>query len=201
MAGYSEKQGKLLVMLARITIGKRLGIDFDKVGLDKVGLKDLQPRDYKQQLKQEIFEKKQGVFVTLHINGQLRGCIGSLEPDEAVRKGVARNALNAAFNDPRFPPLGAVEFEDIDVEVSVLSNPEPLVFSTWQELVSKLVPERDGVIIKKNRGRATFLPQVWEQLPKVDDFLSHLCVKAGFAPDEWKRPGLEVSTYQVQYFS
>ncbi|ACN15798.1 conserved hypothetical protein [Desulforapulum autotrophicum HRM2] len=203
---YSEKQGKILALLARITIGKRLGIGFEKaglekVGLDRVGLDRIRPADFELQLKLPVFDRKQGVFVTLHLDGQLRGCMGSLESDESVRKGVERNAVNAAFNDPRFSALTVAEFARVDVEVSVLSRPEPLFPQTPEAIALELVPARDGVVIQKGTARATFLPQVWEQLPEVSDFLSHLCIKAGLAPDEWTRPGLEFSTYQVQHFS
>ncbi len=198
---YSEKQGKLLALLARVTIGKRLGLDFEKAGLERVGLDTIGPTEFERQLKQAIFGRKQGVFVTLHLDGQLRGCMGSLASDEPVRRGVERNAVNAAFNDPRFSPLTADEFARVDVEVSILTPPEPLSPKTPQGIAQELVPARDGVVIQKGAARATFLPQVWEQLPGVSDFLSHLCIKAGLAPDEWTRPGILVSTYQVQHFS
>ncbi len=206
MGPYSGKQGTLLALLARVTIGKRLGIGFERAGLEKTGLGrfglgKIGPADLEQLLKQAIFERRQGVFVTLHLDGQLRGCMGSLESDEPVVKGVKQNALNAAFNDPRFSPLSVDEFARVDVEVSVLSPPVPLSPKTPQEIVRKIVPARDGVVIQKGGARATFLPQVWEQLPGVSEFLSHLCIKAGLAPDEWTRPGLDVSTYRVQHFS
>lgn len=199
--GYSKEQGKLLVLLARVTIGERLGIGFEDSGLEMAGLGGMRQFDFKRQLEHEAFSRRQGVFVTLEIDGRLRGCIGSLTPDGTVRMEVTTNALNAAFNDPRFPELTKDEFARVDLSVSILSNPEPLSFRTPEELVKKLVPAKDGVVVQKGRARATFLPQVWDQLPVVSEFLAHLCTKAGLAPDEWTRPGLEVKTYRVQHFS
>jgi AmmeMemoRadiSam system protein A len=164
-------------------------------------LSSLKHSDLDLQLKHEIFGRRQGVFVTLEIDGRLRGCMGSLAPHGTVREEVATNALNAAFNDPRFPGLTVAEFDRVDLSVSILTNPEPLSFKTPEELVKKLVPAKDGVIIQKGRARATFLPQVWDQLPGKTDFLAHLCTKAGLASDDWTRPGLDVRTYRVQHFS
>ena len=113
---------------------------------------------------------------------------------------MQHNALNAAFHDPRFAPLSEQEFDRVRIEVSVLTAPRPLAFADGEDLVRKLRPKLDGVIVRKGYTSATFLPQVWEQLPRAEDFLSHLCLKAGLARDAWKHPGLEVSAYQVQYF-
>ena len=110
------------------------------------------------------------------------------------------NAINAAFRDPRFPPLSRDELNRIKIEVSILTNPRPLEYKDAQDLLAKLRPGIDGVIIKKGFHEATFLPQVWEQLPRKEDFLTHLCLKAGLDGDAWRRGDLEVSTYQVQAF-
>ena len=188
---FSEKEGRLLLLVARFTIAKKLGIHLD--GEEFLELK--------KSLKQDVFGQKMGVFVTLHLNGELRGCIGNLEPEDSVRRAVGENALNAAFHDPRFPPLTEAEFAQVDLEISILSKPQPLFYATPEDLVSKLVSKQDGVIISRKGVKATFLPQVWEQLPRAEEFLSHLCMKAGLAQNEWKTPGLKVMTYQVQYFS
>lgn len=185
---YSKKQGELLLKLARKTIADKLGIDhkiFDEL---KEGLSD--PK----------LNEKRGTFVTLKINGNLRGCIGNLSADKSVVEGVRDNAINAAFRDPRFAPLSRDEFDKIQIEVSILSEPKPLSFDSPDDLLAKLRPGVDGVIIRKGIRGATFLPQVWEQLPDKKVFLSHLCLKAGLPADEWKKPGLQVFTYQVQYF-
>jgi AmmeMemoRadiSam system protein A len=114
--------------------------------------------------------------------------------------GVKRNAVNAAFHDPRFPSLSAAELERTEIEVSILTEPLPLEYRDWRDLVQKLRVNADGVIIRKGHTSATFLPQVWEQLPQPEDFLAHLCLKAGLLRDAWKSSELEVLTYQVQYF-
>jgi AmmeMemoRadiSam system protein A len=117
-----------------------------------------------------------------------------------VLNGVRENAVNAAFHDPRFHPLRESEVGRTRIEVSILTEPKPLVFHDGRDLAGKLRVHVDGVIVRKGYAAATFLPQVWEQLPAPEDFLSHLCRKAGLPPDAWNRPGLKVSIYQVQYF-
>lgn len=139
-------------------------------------------------------------FVTLTIDGQLRGCIGSIEPERQLALDVRENAVGAAFRDPRFPPVRREELDRVQVEVSVLTPPKPLNYDGPEDLMSKLRPHVDGVIIQRGWRRATFLPQVWEKLPEPDQFLSHLCRKAGLSTDDYRRPGLEVLTYQVEKF-
>jgi len=141
-----------------------------------------------------------GTFVTLKHHGRLRGCIGSLSASDPLAEGVRRNAINAAFHDPRFSPLTESELSQIEIEVSVLTEPQPLVFSDPEDLLRKLQPNVHGVIIRQGYASATFLPQVWDQLPQKEDFLGQLCLKAGLPRDAWKRGALQVSTYQVQYF-
>ena len=152
-------------------------------------------------LADSCYQVKCGTFVTLTLNKQLRGCIGSLTSDEPIRTGVGRNAINAAFHDPRFKPLNAADFEKVNIEVSILSEPQRLNYRDSDDLVAKLRPGVDGIIVRKDHASATFLPQVWEQLPETHDFLSHLCAKAGLAADAWRQTQLEISTYQVQHFS
>jgi AmmeMemoRadiSam system protein A len=115
-------------------------------------------------------------------------------------EGVRQNSINAAFKDPRFPPLSRDEFDRIKIEVSVLTEPVPLEHAGGSDLLEKLQPGLDGVIIRKGGRQATFLPQVWEQLPDKEKFLSHLCLKAGLPGDAWMGGDLEVSTYRVQAF-
>ncbi|KPK32196.1 MAG: hypothetical protein AMK70_11035 [Nitrospira bacterium SG8_35_1] len=185
----TETQGQILLRLARSTIAARLGInDAAKKSIPDSDLAD------------HVFQEHRGTFVTLKIANQLRGCMGCLNPSETILEGVRRNAINAAFNDPRFPALTAPELEQAQIEVSILTNPRGLEYSAGSDLLKKLRPNIDGVIIGRGMARATFLPQVWEQLPVTEDFLAHLCQKAGLAPDEWKRGELDVSVYQVQYF-
>ena len=113
---------------------------------------------------------------------------------------MRHNALNAAFQDPRFPPLSPEELDQIVIEVSVLTPPETLTYSDADDLVSRLRPGIDGVILRRGSASATFLPQVWKQLPRCQDFLSHLCLKAGLAAQSWREDHLQVEIYQVQYF-
>ncbi len=189
-ASFSETQGQVLIKLARKTL-------LDKLGGQSSGpaYEDLLPA-----LKDDRFKVHCGTFVTLKLNGQLRGCIGNLTPTETVVQGVKRNAINAAFHDPRFPPLSKDELGRTEIEVSILTQPQPLVFRDGKDLIKKLRVHVDGVIIRKGYASATFLPQVWEQLTRPEDFLAHLCMKAGLPSDAWENSELEVLTYQVQYF-
>lgn len=183
-------QGRTLLDLARLAIAQELGLEPDA----------LSSSEMEARLDDPVFDLQRGTFVTLHIQDQLRGCIGSLLESEPLRASVRNNAVNAAFRDPRFPPLGRNEFQEITIEVSILTDPQPLEYSSPQDLVSKLRPNVDGVILSKGPARSTFLPQVWEQLPKPEEFLGHLCLKASLPADAWKKEQLEVQTYQVQYF-
>jgi AmmeMemoRadiSam system protein A len=148
----------------------------------------------------DIYKHKLGTFVTLTIENNLRGCIGHIIPRETLIEGVKINAVNAAFKDPRFLPLTKEEFENIEIEISVLTPPAKLSYEDAEDLLKKLRPGVDGVIIKKEFHESTFLPQVWEQLPDKKEFLAHLCLKAGLSPNEWQAGKLQVSTYQVQAF-
>lgn len=139
-------------------------------------------------------------FVTLHRHGELRGCVGMLEADRSLRDDVARNARSAALRDPRFEPLRAEELDGLTIEVSLLAPPRPLVFSDEDDLLRQLGAERAGVIVEHGRRRATFLPQVWEQLPDAREFLAHLKAKAGLAA-EVDATSLSVSTYAVEKWS
>ncbi len=139
-------------------------------------------------------------FVTLTINGALRGCIGTLEAYQPLYLDVIEHAAAAAVDDFRFKPVGPDEISTIIIEISVLSRPEQLQYSGTDELLQRLRPGIDGVVIKDGRMRATFLPQVWEQLPDSEEFLSHLCAKMGAPSGLWKTKNLAVFTYQVEEF-
>jgi len=139
-------------------------------------------------------------FVTLRRHGDLRGCIGSLEADRALRVDVARNARAAALHDPRFEPLAEIELEGLSIEVSLLSRPQALDFRDEHDLLRQLAEAREGVVLEAGRCRSTFLPQVWEQLPDARDFLRHLKAKAGLAPDHWATD-IRVSRYSVEKWS
>ncbi len=141
----------------------------------------------------ELLEKR-GTFVTLHKNGELRGCIGHIEPVQEIYKDVIENALAAAFEDNRFLPLKKEEMGNIEIEISVLTQPQKLTYASTDDLLNKLHPLRDGIIIRKGRYGATYLPQVWEDLSDKTEFLSSLCLKAGLPADEWRNGQLEVLT-------
>ncbi len=148
-----------------------------------------------------LLEEKQGVFVTLQKNGRLRGCIGTIEPVKSVLNGVKENALHAAFDDTRFSPVTREELPDIDIEISLLTVPEKRTFSDAGDLVRQLIPFRHGLIVEKGFHRATFLPQVWEQLPDPASFLTQLCLKARLDAHAWQTGEVTVFTYEVHSFT
>jgi uncharacterized protein len=139
-------------------------------------------------------------FVTLTEDGELRGCIGALEPYQPLVQDVCEHAAAAALDDYRFSPVTPAEVGRLVIEISRLTVPQALQYDQPQDLPQKLKPGSDGVIIRDGIYRATFLPQVWEKLPVPEVFLSHLCQKMGVSPDTWKRKILQVFTYQVEEF-
>ena len=146
-------------------------------------------------------EENAAVFVTINTepNEQLRGCIGSLEAYRPLYKDIISNAQSAALHDPRFIPLTLDELKHISIEVSILSEPKILEYHNVNDLKSKIVPFQDGIVLKHNGKHATYLPQVWEQLPEFDDFFSSLCLKANLENDCLsKHP--EILTYNVKKY-
>lgn len=139
-------------------------------------------------------------FVTLTIHGQLRGCIGALEPYQSLAEDAREHAVAAALRDPRFPPVTPAELPHIHIEISRLTRPRPLSYTDADDLLAKLNPGLDGVILRDGYRRATFLPQVWAQLPEKETFLNHLCQKMGAPSTLWRKKHLEVETYQVEEF-
>lgn len=141
-------------------------------------------------------EEHRSCFVTLHdCRGNLRGCIGNIEPFEPLRENLMRNALNAAFSDPRFPPLEPEELKETVIEVSILTLPEPLL----EPLSFKLGV--DGIILRRGGRGAVFLPQValeqgWDQRSTLE----YLSRKAGLPSEEWQRPGTHFQTFQAEVF-
>ena len=147
-----------------------------------------------------VLKESRGCFVTLHKHGQLRGCIGTIEPIYSLLECVERNAQSAAFDDPRFPPLKAGELKEIDIETSVLSVPEAVSFADGEDLKRKLEPNVHGVILSLGARRSTFLPQVWKLIPDKEQFLEHLCLKGGMSPKAWEDPETTVEVYQAEVF-
>ena len=133
-------------------------------------------------LKYPFLKEQKATFVTLTIDGKLRGCIGSLIAHRTLLEDLISNGKAAAFSDPRFSPLSKDEFNKVKVEISILTQPKHLEYKDFDDLKKKLRPKKDGVILQLGDKRATFLPQVWEQLPTFDEFMVHLCKKAGLNP-------------------
>lgn len=181
----SDEQGARLVRLARAALNASVGAP--SVGIESDA--DLQMPG--------------ATFVTLTQAGQLRGCIGSLQPHRPLAEDVRANAVAAALHDPRFEPVTAREAPTLRVEVSVLTPARPLSHTDQAHALRQLQPGVDGVVLecvyRGRKHRSTFLPQVWEQLPDVVSFMAHLKAKAGLAQDFWS-PEVKLSVYRVQKF-
>jgi AmmeMemoRadiSam system protein A len=184
----TEPQGKTLIRLARQTIEEELG---------QQAANPVEPNA----LDDPELRRHRGVFVTLNLDGALRGCIGSLLGLEPLIAGVRRHAVNAALRDNRFPMLTVDELPDVRIEISVLTPPQTVEYTDGDDLIKQLRPDVDGVILKIPGGAgATFLPQVWEQLPEPEAFLRQLCFKAGLPGDSWQSGELTVQSYQARHF-
>jgi AmmeMemoRadiSam system protein A len=140
-------------------------------------------------------------FVTLtHRNRELRGCIGALEPYLPLAEDVREHAVAAALHDYRFPPVLPEELSNLVIEVSRLTLPRSITYDCPEDLLKVLRPGVDGVIVRDGVYKATFLPQVWAKLPEPEEFLGHLCLKMGGAPDLWRFKRLQVQIYEVEEF-
>jgi AmmeMemoRadiSam system protein A len=139
-------------------------------------------------------------FVTLRLADELRGCIGVLAAHQALIADVAHNAYAAAFADPRFTPVTRSEFDRLDFHISLLNAAEALSFSSEADLLSQIRPGVDGLILHDGRRRATFLPAVWETIPRPQEFLRELKHKAGLASDHWSTT-LKVERYTCESIS
>ncbi len=177
----------LLLSLARRSIAEATsGPAPPEVDMTRLDAKLLEPR---------------ACFVTLTHHGQLRGCIGHITAQVPLCRAVIQNAQSAARRDHRFAPVGSDELDDLEIEISVLTEPEPVSFSSEEELLSALHPHQDGVVLQIGDHRATYLPQVWAQLPEKTRFLDSLAKKAGCQASAWRSHGVTVSIYQVESFS
>lgn len=177
----NTEQGRILLKLARSSIAERLGVP------------SAAP------VQADWLNRTGATFITLKEHGRLRGCIGSLEARRPLIEDVRHNAIAAAFRDPRFPPLSESELDKIEVEVSVLSEAVPMDFFDEQDALAQLRPNVDGIILEWGMHRATFLPQVWEDLPQPSVFISHLKSKAGL-PDNFWSDDIKLSRYSAQKF-
>ena len=181
----NEENRKLLKDLALRSI---------KNGLETGHALDIDPNEFPAELREH-----KATFVTLHRHQQLRGCIGMLKPMRPLAEDIAQNAWSAAFRDPRFSPMSAEEMDDLDIHISILGKPELMEFNDEKDLVSKIRPGVDGLILEDGFNRGTFLPSVWESLPDAADFVSHLKLKAGLPKDYWSDT-LKVQRYTVEEF-
>ena len=182
-ARYSESERRLLLDIARASI---------QHGASSGRLLDVNPKRYPITLQEH-----RASFVTLHKQGELRGCIGTLEPYQPLVCDVAEQAYQAAFADPRFPPVVALEIDYLELHIAVLTPPEPLHFTCEDDILNQLQPGIDGLIVEAGRQRGTFLPSVWESLPEPEDFWRQLKQKAHLAPDYWSDK-LRVWRYQTE---
>ncbi len=180
----TTNQGRILLSIARTAISDALG----------------QPRDGFMPHPVRQMEGQGACFVTLEINGHLRGCIGSLEAYRPLFEDVHNNAVAAALHDPRFPPLTVDELANTTIEVSLLSPMQALDVQSEADTMAKLKQGQDGVVFQYGSRKATFLPQVWEQLPDAHQFLAQLRMKAGLSSDFW-HPDVLIYTYTVEKFS
>ena len=188
MIMLDEDEGQYLLRLARETITRYLE-------------SGQTPNPEPQDIPSRKLTENGACFVTLYMDGNLRGCIGSLERERPLVFDTIDNSINAALRDPRFRPLEKNEIGKIKISISVLTEPEKKEFASPEELLEFLVPGKHGLIIKKGWARATFLPVVWETLKTKNEFLSHLCMKAGLPADAWKGNGMEYFIYEAQEFS
>ena len=174
----NEEKGSTLLKLARSEIGSKLG------------------HEVTPPAQADWLAEPGASFVTLTRQGELRGCIGTLEAHRPLGVDVRENAVAAAFSDPRFMPLSRAEFDEVRVEVSLLSPTEALVVASEEHALASLRPGIDGVVFEYGHYRSTFLPQVWEQLPDPAEFLAHLKRKAGLPMDFWAEQ-VRLSRYTV----
>jgi len=180
---FTQKQGRKIVQLARGSIEsmfRRKSVDLGEY---------------------DEFSEKQGVFVTLNKNGELRGCIGFPEPVYPLNRAVVEAARSAAFSDPRFPPVEEDELDEITAEVSVLTVPEIISIRKPEEYPDRIVIGSDGLIIRGVLGSGLLLPQVpVEQCWDAEQFLCQICLKAGLPIDAWKDQKNRLYKFQAQIF-
>ena len=183
---FSQDQRRTLLAVARASIEE--------------GLKRGHPLHPRPQDFDPLLAAPGAAFVTLERAGRLRGCIGSLEARRPLVLDVSENAFAAAFRDPRFPPLSAGELGDLAIRISVLSPAEPLEFRSESDLLAKLRPGVDGLVLEDGDRRGTFLPSVWESLPEPVLFWQQLKQKAGLPPEHWS-DSLKVYRYTTESFA
>ncbi len=185
--GLSQKEKTLLLKFAREAIELTVNGGI----LEPLDLKEYPP----------VLSELGAAFVTLTRQGNLRGCIGALEPYQPLLEDVREHAAAAALEDYRFAPVRPEEMGQLSIEISCLTTPQPLEYNQPEELPGLLHPGVDGVVLRDGYRRATFLPQVWEKLPDPHDFLDNLCLKMGAPRNLWRKKKLFVLIYHVEEFS
>lgn len=178
---FSDAPGRQLLTIARAAIASQFNINIE---VDRSAT---------------WLQEPVATFVTLMQHGQLRGCIGSLEPRRTLLEDIEANARAAAFSDPRFELLSDKEFAETSIEISLLSPLQPLTFTDEDDALAQLQPGVDGVVLEHDYASGTFLPQVWEQLPTPREFIAHLKVKAGLSANFWSND-IKLSRYTVTKF-
>ncbi len=180
---FSRQNQQLLLEIARQSILH---------GLSTGHSLPVKTTDFPDQLRE-----KRASFVTLKKKGQLRGCIGMLEAIRPVVEDVTENAFSAAFRDSRFDPVTVGEMDDLSIHLSILTTPQPIDFTTEQDLLGKIRPHVDGLILAQGIYKSTFLPAVWESLPDPKSFLDNLKLKAGLEKNHWSDQ-IKVYCYQTE---
>ncbi len=182
---FTDAQQQTLLQLARAAV---------ESGLRTGRPMPIDPADHDPALAQT-----RAAFVTLHVGGELHGCIGTIEPARPLVAEVARCAFGAAFEDPRFEPIAREDLPFLDIHISVLTPPQPLHADDEADLIRQLRPGIDGVVLEDEAlgRRGTFLPAVWDKLPDPRDFVTQLKIKAGLPPDHWS-PTLQWYRYTAQ---
>ncbi len=168
-------------------------------GSIKSGLSSGKAMDVNLTKLDAALKTKRATFVTLHKHGQLRGCIGMLEPIRPLAEDVAHNAFAAAFSDHRFSPLEENELEQLDIHISILGTPEKMIFDSEDDLLTQIRPDIDGLIMEEGQRRGTFLPSVWESVQNKKEFLNHLKMKSGLPVNYWS-DSIVIHRYTVEEF-
>ncbi len=187
MPGADHRRGQVLIGVARRELDRTLGRLAEPEEDDAWGDEPW------------LFEPG-AVFVTLQSHGALRGCVGSLFAARPLIEDVRRNAVAAALRDSRFSPVSGEELDGLEIEVTELSEPVPMRFTSEADALAQLRPGEDGVVLRWGGRRATFLPQVWDSLPEPREFLAHLKRKAGLADDFWD-DAVELDRYSAHKWS
>jgi len=165
-----------------------------KYGLENNSRLIINPEEF-----DSVLREKRATFLTLHLNGALRGCIGSLSADKSLIEDLSSNAYSAAFRDSRFSSLKESEFDQLHYHISILTQSTPILFKSEKDLIDQLRPYIDGLVLKEGMNSGTFLPSVWEQLPDREMFLKHLKQKAGLSQDYWS-DSVTIDRYEVYSF-